>query len=201
MAPCGIKGFGVDHRAIPNLLCAFDDDFFSGFEAFTDNPVRSDALAGLHQSQFNLVVGADHRNEVLALNFRNCPLGHQQRPLLHIGRGPYLGELSRAQARLRVGEQASDLERARRRIDLPVEQGEPAGPGVDAPIDQDHLQGHLFGFPRYVPGTELEVFAFADIDIHLDRIDRGNGRQLGCRAGAEQVADLRFGNTGDAIDR
>jgi hypothetical protein len=74
---------------------------------------------------------------------------------------------------------------------------------IERAIDEDQLKRHVLGLLslRRERRWRLEIFPLADVEIDLDRIDGRHGGQFGRHARAQQVANLRLGDAGDALDR
>ncbi len=60
-------------------------------------------------------------------------------------------------------------------------------------VDRDTPSRRLGAYPQHV--------LFADIEIHIDRIERHDGRKLGRRRRTDQFADRDQMRTDDAVER
>jgi hypothetical protein len=199
----GDEGLRIDGHTRAHLLGTLGDHLLARLQPLADDPVAADALANRHRPDVDLVVGADHGHQVLALDFGDGPLRHQQRALVDRHRCPYLAVLAGAQQVVGIGEQGCDLEGAGAHIDLPVEHGRLARVRVKRAIHQEQLKRDML---RLLARSEsrvgnLEILALADVEIDLDRIDGRHGGQFGRHARTQQVADLRLGDAGNAADR
>jgi hypothetical protein len=112
--------------------------------------------------------------------FGHRPLWHQQRPFDR-HRRPDAAELARPQQIVGIGEQGGDLEGAGRNVNLAVQHRDLALVPIDGTVDQDEIERHVLrGLAGRTGGRrDLQVFLFADVEIHLDRIDRRHGGQFG----------------------
>jgi hypothetical protein len=169
-----------------------------GFQSLVDDPVGSDPFSDLHRPDIDLVVRSDHGHQVLALHFRDRPLRHEQRAFLGLQHGP-TGRTAGAQQIVRIGEEGADLQGAGGGVNLAIGQGQLAL----VRIDSCHRPGSAAGaFLRLVAGgLAFKIFLFADIDVGLDRVEGGDGGQFLLHARADQVAQLGFGDAGNAVHR
>jgi hypothetical protein len=101
---------------------------------------------------------------------------------------------------LGFGNKRGDLEGAGAGVNLPVEHEELSGVGIERAVDEEQLERHRLAGVRSLAGN-LEVFALADVEIDLDRVDGRHRGQFGRHARAEEVADLRLGDAGNAGHR
>jgi hypothetical protein len=199
-AGAGAKGFRIDGHSRANLLRSFGDDLLAGLQSLADDPVAADTLADGDRTDVDFVLGRDDCHQVLALDFGDGTLRHDERAFLNRHRGTHLAVLAGAEEVLRVREQRGDLEGAGAGVHLPVEQQKLSGLGVEGSVDEDQFERcRLAGSGSF--GGDLEIFALADVEIDPDRIDGRHGGQFGRHARAEEVADLRLGDAGNAGHR
>ncbi len=109
------------------------------------------------------------------------------------------GELSGPQYVPRIREEGGNFDRARSHVHLAVRKGKGPFVGVGAPVRKDHLEGHPLRASLAVLHV-LHVFLLAHGDVNLDGVDGRDGGQLLYGAGTDEVAQLRPGDTGYAVD-
>ena len=103
---------------------AFHDDVFADLESFADDPVRTDALGRLDRAHINFIAFTDNRDQIFALNFRDCTLRYEQGVLFDRNRGADLAKQPRAEIAIFVREDRAQLEGPGGGVDLAVKQDE-----------------------------------------------------------------------------
>ena len=157
----------------------------------------------IRSPDIDLVVRTEHGQQVFALHLGDRALRHKERVLDDRHGRPDPAELARPQEVVGVREQRGDLEGASGHVRLAVEDGDLACLRIDRSVDQDQLERQVLWFlaggDRGI--GQLEVFTFADVEVDLYRVHCRHGGQFRLAVGAEQVADLRLGDAGDAGNR
>ena len=192
----------MHEHAGPHTHESLDDDLVGGLKTFLDDQPVGDLLSHSHRPDVDRAVRCHDADLVRPLELVDGPLGHDQRPLPNVDRGPHSSVLTWAQDVAAIRECTLDGDGARPRIDLAIGHDHGSACRVHAAVVEDEVEERIIAPRRLGPMVALggaEVFDFADVELDLDRIDlRDRGHD---RGRAHQAADLRLGYARDAVDR
>src|SRR5258708_37340207 len=195
--PLGLDQCGLDLLAGFHSVDSLDDDPLARLQPLLDDPEGADALSDLDLPKVHCLLGSDHRDQVHALLVQDGPLRNEQRLFPGSYEGAHLRVLAGAQEVARVREHSPDVDGAGRLPDRAVQDRGPPPVRVGRSVGQGELEvALLLAVAQRAALPPPQILLLADGELDVDRVDLGDRGEN--RAGADQVADVRVLDPGDA---
>ena len=164
-----------------------DDDAVVRLQPILDHAERAVDLADLHLALLDHVVAGYHQHVAPALVAAERGVGHQQRVLLLFQRHADTDEIAGQQHAVGIGDDAAHHQRPGRLVDgrrgvIEIALVRIAVLGLQADLDRQPRQLVRRDAAATRFGADPDDVLLVDIEVHIDRIERDDGGELGRRS-------------------